>query len=360
MNLKILDDYVERGLLRKAEDDDLVQYNYSEEVNTSPMGELWDDITMFNRGNIYEKRTGELIARAMPKFMNFEQYSTDKQKQILSNNNINVTEKMDGCLGILYMYKGKIRCNSRGSFDNYVTDKMKELLPKYVMLRHILKFNTLNVEVISPKTKIICDYGDKEELYLITAYSKNPEIGEFNYKTLNLMSKIIRMPIVKEYNMSWEELLNWKNTSDYSQEGFVVRINNDRIKVKSNDYLRIAKLKCGLTKHRIWRLYKNDLEQGTNSLTPYMENVPDELSNTAKNWYDEITCALNKLKEQARIEYNKVKGLDKKTIGITLKDNKYIHAIFAIINGKEEILNKLFIKWVEPEDDLEELKLVEE
>ena len=52
-DLKLLDDYVAQGLLRKAEDEDLVQYNYSEKTNNEG---LWDEVTMFNRGNVYEKK----------------------------------------------------------------------------------------------------------------------------------------------------------------------------------------------------------------------------------------------------------------------------------------------------------------
>lgn len=347
-DLKILDEYTERGLLRKAEDKDLVQYNYSEMVNTAPMGELWDEITMFNRGNIYEKKTGRLIARAMPKFLNIGQYSEEKQKEFLTKP-FTVTEKMDGCLGILYMYNGEIRCNSRGGFDNYVTDKMKELLHKYCMLKYILRYNTLNVEVISKETHIICNY-DHEDLHLITAYSNNPEIGELKPDSLSLMGQVIRMPVVKSYNMTWDDLLRFKNTAGYDKEGFVVRFeDNSRVKVKSDEYLRIAALACKLNKHHIWRLMKNDLEQNTQTLKPYMENVPDELSNTARKWYKEIQDGIDYHKQQAYIEYNKVKDLDKKTIGKTLKDNIYLHAIFAIINGKEDLLDKLFIKMVEPE-----------
>ena len=121
--LQVLEEYVHKKLLRKSETEDLVQYNYTEYCNNNA---LWDDITMTNRGNIYEKSTGNLVARAMPKFMNLYQLPKEQQDLLLQHQDINVTEKMDGCLGILYLYKGEIRCNSRGGFDNYVTDKIKQ------------------------------------------------------------------------------------------------------------------------------------------------------------------------------------------------------------------------------------------
>lgn len=348
-NLSILEEYVEKGLLRKAEDDDLVQYNYSEKVNNAPMGTLWDDITMFNRGNIYEKKTGKLIARAMPKFLNLGQLSEDKQKELILKPKFNLTEKMDGCLGILYMYKGEIRCNSRGGFDNYVTDKIKELLPKYIMVKRILEHNTINVEVISPETKIICDYGDTQDLYLITAYSNNPDIGELNYKELSLMGQVMRMPVVKEYHMTWEALLRWQKEADATQEGFVVRFpNNERIKIKSEDYLNIAKLKCGFSKKRIWECMRDDAYNNTNTLDDYMINIPDELSIQAKTYLKELKDDLHVLELQANEIYKATIDIPQKELASKLKEiNPQLSgAVFNIRNNKPII--KSIIKIIEP------------
>ena len=166
-DLKEFDEYVNKGLLRKAEDEFLVQYNYTDLCNHEQM---WDDITLFNRGNIYEKSTGKLIAKAMPKFFNFSQLSEEEQEAFLRFNNFVCTEKKDGCLGIIYKYKDEIRCNSRGGFNNYVTDAMKRIIKKYKNLDIILSHNTsLNVEVISPQTRIGCDSGSEENLYLLSA-----------------------------------------------------------------------------------------------------------------------------------------------------------------------------------------------
>ena len=347
-NLKLLDEYVEKGLLRKIEDEDLVQYNYSERTNNEG---LWDEITMFNRGNIYEKKTGNLIAKAMPKFMNLGQLPEEKQKELILKPQFNLTEKMDGCLGILYKYKGQIRCNSRGGFDNYVTDKIKELLPKYVMLSKMLEHNTLNVEVISPQTKIICDYGDEENLYLITGYSHNDEIGEFNYKELCLMAQIMRMPVVKEYHMSWESLIKWQEEADWKHEGYVVRFpNNERVKIKSKDYLNVAKFKAGLSKRSIWQYMRKDLEQGTNLLQTYLESgVPDEFANIAKGYVQEIKDEMEQHSKLAHEEYEKTKDIPKRELYKYYNENPntYQHCNYALHDGKS--IDRNLIKMVEPE-----------
>ena len=348
-NLKILDEYVEKGLLRKSEDKDLVQYNYSEMVNNAPMGELWDEITMFNRGNIYEKKTGRLIAKAMPKFLNLGQLSEEKQKELILKPQFNLTEKMDGCLGILYMYNGEIRCNSRGGFDNYVTDKIKELLPKYIMIKRILEHNTLNVEVISPETKIICDYGDIQDLYLITAFSNNEEIGEFSYKDLNMMAQIMRMPCVKEYHMTWEALLRWQKEADSSQEGFVVRFpNNERIKIKSEDYLRIAKLKMGFSKKRIWEHMRDDIINGTKTLEDYLNNLPDELTTQADVYYNELKTDMQNLVTEVFKLHNETKDIPINKLAPVLKEKRpeLSGCVFNMRNKKP--FERSIIKLIEP------------
>lgn len=350
--LSILDQYVEKNLLRKAEDENLVQYNYTEYCNNEG---LWDNITMENRGNIYEKSSGKLIAKAMPKFMNLGQLPQYKQEELMLQTDINVTEKMDGCLGILYLYNGEIRCNSRGSFDNYVTDKIKELLPRYSMVYKMLEHNTLIVEVISKETKIICNY-DNEDLYLITAYSNNPEINELSYEQVALMAQIMRMPVVKQYDMTWDELLTFQRVADWQQEGFVVRIGNDRVKIKSEDYLRIAKLRAGLCKHTIWKLMKNDFEQNTNTLCNYLNNVPDELSKTAKKYHSDLLDAMCTHHAKALVLKDDLRDIETRDLHEYFKNNPspYQSCIYNLRNGKN--IDKILIKMIEPESGFENVE----
>ena len=238
-NLELFDEYVKKGLLRKSEDEFLVQYNYTDKCSHE---NLWDEVTTFNRGNIYEKSTGKLIAKAMPKFFNFSQLSESEQNFFLRHNKFICTEKKDGCLGIIYMYNNEIRCNSRGGFDNYVTDVMKKLIKRYRNLEIVLRRTSLNVEVIAPQTKIVCNYGSEENLYLISAFTElNSEVGNYwqerTPEELDRFSALTGMPRPKYRSFTWNELFTWSQTANHDEEGFVVTINNirnqayDRVKV---------------------------------------------------------------------------------------------------------------------------------
>lgn len=352
MDLSILEDYVKRGLLRKQEDEYLVQYNYSEECNNTA---AWDEITLFNRGNIYEKSTGKLIARSMPKFFNFSQLSEAKQKYFLRHDKFINTEKKDGCLGILYLYNNQIRCNSRGGFNNYVTDEIKKLLPKYIMLKRILEHNTLIVEVISPATKIICDYGDERELYLLTAFNK--EGDELPLDSIDIMAQVIKMPRPAYNNMTWNELFEWQKTANHEKEGFVVQLLNkengsyERVKIKSEDYLNIAKFKAGLSKHSIWKMWKIDAEQGTDLLTEYMNSLPDEIYKEAQKYFSELKLELENEHTFALIEANAVKDIPQKELYSYFEKNpsKYMGFIYNLRNNKSNV--KTILKLIEPKED---------
>ena len=347
-NLQILEEYVDKGLLRKAEDEDLVQYNYSEKTNNEC---LWDDITIFNRGNIYEKKTGELIARSMPKFLNFSQLNPDKQKVYLTRQ-FTATEKLDGCLGILYKYKGKIRYNSRGGFNNHVTEKIKQLLPKYVLLNHLLEYNNLVCEVISPQTKIICNYGDEESLYLITSYSKGT-MNENTFWNNKVISDITYMPMVKQVDMTWVELFEWQKTAGYDKEGFVLSFYNEdgsveRIKIKSDDYVRIAALRVGLNKQHVWKLMRLSLEQHKDLLQDYISGVPDELVKEVTTYVNEIQTEVDIHKKQAQNLYDSLQHIETTQLYKYFEQNPSPYKVCVYQMRKGYDPSSIIIKMVKP------------
>lgn len=359
-NLHQLNDYVERGLLTKCEDEDLVQYTYTNYCETQS---LWDEITAFNRGNIYEKKTGRLIARSMPKFMNFSQLPQDRQEWFLSHGKFVTTEKKDGCLGILYMYKGQVRYNSRCSFNNFVTESIKDILPKYIMIKRMLAHNTLIVEVISPATKIICDYKDEQELYLLTAYDSGH--NEYDEKSLDTLAKIITMPRPKRCYMGWYGLFNWCKTANYEQEGYVACVEEYdntnafyRVKLKSEDYLRVAKVKANLCKHTVWKLMKNDLEQNTNTLQQFIYQIPDEFLKVGKKYIQDLNNELEVLEKEVQQEYEKLHDIEIRDFNNYFKENpsKYQSCMYSLRNGKE--IKKILIKMIEPQQgiNIEDLK----
>lgn len=341
-SLSLLEQYVKKGLLRKAETDTLVQYNYSEFTNNAG---LWNSTTLFNRGNIYSKVDGTLIARSLPKFLNWEQLSLIERTYWSNQKVVCATEKMDGCLGIIYNYNG-LKYNSRGGFDNYVTDAIKDIISdKYdiTLLEDLTQQYTLICEVIHPDTKIIVDYDNKKMLYLITAYNKNNE--EVDYNTIQRIGNILNMPYAKRYETTWEELFNNQKNLTYQNEGVVLCLpdpnSNEpyRVKLKTLDYLRIAAAKRMLNKINIWKRMRDDYKGQKTSFQDYLNTLPDELVGLATRFQTEILTDLESYIQNAHKVAEMCKDVENRYLNnwfANQDENMLIYksAVFNIKNNK--------------------------
>lgn len=341
--LEQLDKLVDEGLLKKTETDKLVQYNYTD---LCAYTNQWNEYTIENRGNIYEKETGKLICKGMPKFFNFDQLSEEEQERLKKRTDFTVSIKYDGCLGFIYKYDGTIMCNSRGSFNSFVTEQMYKIINQY---RNIDTFVSngynLIVEVICPETKIIVDYKGVTEFRLITAYRNGKEISREHLVQISYLTDI---PIVSSAGMSLQELFIWQRTHDYTEEGFVLRYSdNYRVKIKSNDYLRIASAAHNLNMRTVWKNMRD------NVIDSYLTGLPDELYKTGQEYYLALLKERTTILDEANKIAEQVKHLDNKQLGLYFKDNpnKYSGIVFNIRNNKP--VDGIIIRMIEPKQDME-------
>src|SRR4051812_27421593 len=93
------------------EDPELWIANYTEKAAYESH---WDNVTLNCRGLIFNA-FGDILARPFPKFFNYGQASCpviDLDEEAI------VSDKMDGSLGILYKFDGKLAIATRGSFTS--------------------------------------------------------------------------------------------------------------------------------------------------------------------------------------------------------------------------------------------------
>ncbi len=374
---KTLQKYKQDKLLRCSKSEHLLQYNYSEYANNEG---IWDEITTHNRGNIYEKSTGRLIAKCFSKFKNWEELSEAEQIELFSKpiQELRIIEKKDGCLGIIYNYQDKLQANSRGAFNSFVTDKIKELLPKYNLktINSITKACNLIVEVISPQTKIICDYGDEQALYLLGGYYAE-STKELPQNVLNDLSKVTGLPLPKDYSTqfkTWEDLFKWQETSTAAEEGFVVSWwdnsceEYNRVKVKGKDYLRIAAIRRNFSKHNLWTRMRDDLDMSlrrqkqddTLEFEEYKSKVealfesdlPDELYKLARKYEKELKDHQTQILLEAQKQLKTLTHIKTRDLMsyFNKEDSNFtpdmIALIFNLRNGKS--CDRILIKAIEP------------
>lgn len=255
------------GLIRESGHPDLplVSYKYLPEI---PYLHQWNEVTLNARGIIFNSETGELVSRPFSKFFNYGEQDVPTE---LLTGPIIVTEKLDGSLGISYETPdGELCIASSNSFRSpqaqHATSIYKE---KYEGQWSRDPNLTYMWEVIYPDNRIVVDYGDEDDIYLIGAVDKHTgksidvsQVEDWKWKRAQSYSDI----------SSLDQVLGSSNR--HNHEGYVVHYTDTdvRVKYKHEEYLNIHRVATGVTSKTIWKQMVTDPE----GCQRWKKNVPEE------------------------------------------------------------------------------------
>lgn len=242
---------VQVGYIRMVEQDDLILFNYTDACT---FDKAWDEYTMQARGIIFEKETGICVARPFGKFFNYGEHQGiygDASISKLMDMPHYIQEKMDGSLGIIYWWNGKWNIATRGSFTSDQAIRGAEIMKKY-KIPISFRYSTILVEIIYPENKIIVPYGSEEKLVLLACRSIIS--GDYSQpEGLTAISELSGMPLTKREEITIRHALEQQSKIPYTNEGWVVVFEDGtRLKIKGDDYMRIAKFKANLSPLAVW------------------------------------------------------------------------------------------------------------
>lgn len=274
-NLDQLNEYVEKGLLDRQTHPNLPLFIYKY-TRSCQYGRLWDDITINMRGTVVDNK-GNRVAATLPKFFNIEEMPNS-----IPDEEFEVFDKLDGSLGIGFFYDGEFVIATSGSFASKQAERAKEIMKKYRMTllndkdlyeATGFKFNgndlTLLWEIIYPENRIVVDYGGMEELVLIGAIHTESGI-ECDYNELVGIGDVLGMPVVKRH-LGFKDVKELKKAIPDNAEGFVIKFKDLRMKVKSEEYVRLHRLLTECSSIDIWECLLNG-----KTLDEFLDRVPDE------------------------------------------------------------------------------------
>lgn len=350
-----LDKLSEEGYLRKVISpcENLVLYNYTDKCTYE---KKWNKHTLNARGTVYEISSGRIVAQAFPKFFNFSELAVSKQRNIMKQTEFEVYEKMDGSLGVVYYYGGKWRVNTRGSFTSNQAIRATEMLERYDLSK-VDKFVTLLVEIIYPENRIIVDYGKQEKLVLIGAYDVQDKIDLTDCLEC-CYSRVTGMSYASKYDLkSIEDVITVQGQLGKMEEGFVVRLKNgERVKFKSAEYLKVARVLSNMTPLNFWKAMKNGIVQ-----QEIIEEIPEEFRPEC----DRIKKGLEAIYQFTYNEVNRdfhyatrsIGGLfdleeDRKKLGLFIKEHgselKHPGAMFPML--LDSGIDKYIMKKIRPKE----------
>eukprot|EP00092_Neocalanus_flemingeri_P095539 GFUD01121558.1.p1 GENE.GFUD01121558.1~~GFUD01121558.1.p1 ORF type:complete len:346 (-),score=99.27 GFUD01121558.1:129-1166(-) len=259
---------------------------------------------------------GEILARPLPKFFNDFEISGS-----LPSGPIEVYEKMDGSLIVMFFVNGEPIFCTRGMFTAEQAAKAEEIFKSKYKDLELDQEYTYCFEVIYSTNKIIVNYESEEDMFLIakihTKTGKEEGIHGLGLRTVKQFASIGGI----------EKLEELKNLDKENEEGFVVKFqNNFRIKLKFKTYFEKHRAKyCRYSEQQIW----NFLMKG--------EEIPKkDISEEEQEMIRTMKIAFNTKFESLKAEYENIKqnSKDEKDTITKIKKSSNPGAIFSFDKGQ--------------------------
>jgi RNA ligase len=187
------------------------------------------------------------------------------------------------------------------------------------------------------KNRIVIDYGDKEELVLLTV--RDNDIDEESLPT------DLGFECVEKINKTIEEILVEKKREDFTnKEGFVVKFSDGfRVKVKYEEYFRLHKIMTGVNEKFVWEFLRDGKPLP-------LQNVPDEFFQYVtgvKERLESEYVEIDRRAQRAFIEVNNPAFTRKQFALTALSEYKDVASIlFKMLEHKE--YDQLIWKMIEP------------
>ena len=250
-------------------------------VQPTHVGVTWTQKNKHLRSSVWDSE-GNLISIGFCKFTNWGE-NPDNFPVPTSLKNCTIVEKMDGSLLCVSKWKNNLIMRTRGTVDAYKLDNGHELeifKEKFSTYMKSNKYDTWNVSYLfewtSPQNKIVIDYGDTPNWYLIGIISHD-NLTLYSQAYLDHWARDNKFdrPITYKFP-SIEDLLKnvdqWKN-----KEGVIVYSNNGQSlhKVKSFDYLKKHRFKSNATLENTLELYFQMGKPSYNDFSTQLQNAFD-------------------------------------------------------------------------------------
>lgn len=277
--------YVERGLLTERRHPRLPLriFNYTPRVQFEG---LWDEVTTACRGLVLDD-SGAVIARPFPKFWNLNDRSRPECCDgALPADPPEITEKLDGSLGILVRYDGAAIIATRGSFESeqaaWATDWLSRHLPDVRWPDGV----TPLFEILSPVSQIVVRYPEDEFGLVLLGFVDNATGEEWAHARLaewawsEAHGSALRLVTV----LDGGDIRELAHHERGNFEGYVAAWKRPggppfRVKVKLAEYVRLHRILTAVSPVAIWEALASQ-----QPLDALYERTPDEFREWLTGW----------------------------------------------------------------------------
>lgn len=288
----VFDRYAKMGLLKSVHDDErgLTCYCYNEFCQFS---RLWNAVTRQARGIVFAD-DGRLVQRCVPKFFNYEEADGIADRAIYGGEPVVVEEKLDGCLiKVANDPELGMVVTSKCSFDNEFIDDARWYITDRYQANYKNIFEpgkTYSFELLDPATRTatVIDYGNHVDMVLWAV------VDNATGKEENIYSQKFDV-FTRPTKYSSDDILSYKHFDNFSDklcEGVVIKYPNYRLKVKTEEYLRLFRAKSRLNEKTVWE-HLRDYDPLVH------KDVPEEFWDWLDKTTNKFIHQFNKLRDEA-------------------------------------------------------------
>jgi RNA ligase len=333
-------------------------FNYTE---LAVFSRTWTVATTHCRGLIVDA-DDRVVARPWKKFFNHGEHSAD---ELDLHSPVEVTDKADGSLGILYATAAGPAIATRGSFASEQAQHATQVyLDRYAGKWQPRHGWTYLFEIIFPSNRIVLDYGSLDDLVLLGAVqiSAGTTVGPLDEVCAEWPGPRTE---VHAYQTLAEALAAPPREN---AEGLVVRyltggtLAGTMTKLKQSDYIQLHRIVTGLTSRRLWErsavhaALADDPEISLRRLGQVLRLAPDDVQamlDSGPDWLEQVRQSVpeefldwiaqtNSL-HQAQVEavladvaamVAKVSGLQRKQAALEIAGIPYRAMVFAALDGR--------------------------
>ncbi len=332
------DEYVKMGLVRSQTKDDLTVYQYTE---VTQYDRLWNGPTMLARGIVFDD-DGEVVQRCIPKFFNFDEPDGRIAAKMLGDKMSDplVQDKLDGSLiKVTSDQKHGLVVTSKASFESVQAKWAMEIIEEegYIFSSGL----TYHFELIHPENQIVLNYGGRRELVLfaVVINENGKELNLYNKEELYQNPEGPAFKIVERLSPEVLNDVNKLNEAGLS-EGVVANYGGLRLKMKTDEYVRLHRIVTNFTPKRVWEA----LSEGQ---TIDRQNIPEEFLNWLEDTENDLRAEYAELDKKISDAVEATKDLTNKEVG--LSDNPMKNYIFYSRSGKD--LSEAIWKAIKPKGD---------
>merc|ERR1711892_518666 len=278
----------------------------------------WTKELLMARGLVVDDN-GTIVGRPLTKFFNDYEISGS-----LPSGPIEVYEKMDGSMILMFFVDGEPIFCTKGTFSSEQAMKAEEIYENKYKDLNLDQDYTYNFELIYPKNKIIVDYEAEEDIFLFakihTKTGNEEDIHDLGFRTVKQFATVGGVDQIEEL----------KNLDRDNEEGFVIKFeNNFRVKLKFETYFKLHKAGNRNSEKEIWTLLQKGEDIPSKDLSPEELEVINKMKTDLLIKFDAKKSDL--LKEYEDIKQN---SNEKQEIINKIKKSSHPGAIFCFDKGK--------------------------